>query len=259
MKARTELLLYRLSWHLDKMMRPTWHNLHSSFESWAYGGGFLRQIRDLEARAFIESKTDPRTGRRVMRLTAKGLALGGATRNPESRWQRPWDDVWHLVIFDLPETDRCMRASLRRWLAAHGFGCVQRSVWVSPDSLTAITARLRSLPSDANGLLLLESSLAGGESPAGMVRAAWKFPAINLAWRQLADHLNAAPDPKALPQPDLARRWADHERKLTSRVLAIDPLLPEALLPDGYRGRAVWAQRKSVFAALDQAVSLSTR
>jgi len=75
----------------------------------------------------------------------------------------------------------------------------------------------------------------------------------------VADHLAAAPDPKALPKPELARRWADHERKLTARVLALDPLLPEALLPPGYRGRAIWEQRKNIFSALDRAVALTTR
>ena len=127
MNSRTELFLYHLAWTLDRMMQPTWRNLHSSFESWAYGNGLLKQIQRLATQAFIESRRDKQSGKRVIRLTEKGLAAGRVGSDPEPRWQRPWDGSWRLILFDLPENQRDSRRKLRQKLVASGFGCMQRS------------------------------------------------------------------------------------------------------------------------------------
>ena len=85
MNARTGLFLCQLEWTLDRMVRPTWRNLESSFESWAYGNGLLKQIHRLEAQAFIESRKDETSGKRVIRLTEKGMAAGRVGCDPGQR------------------------------------------------------------------------------------------------------------------------------------------------------------------------------
>lgn len=60
MKAKTELILYHCLWMADTMMHPTWRNMDSSFECWAYRNGFLRQVRTLEAQGWLESAKDAR-------------------------------------------------------------------------------------------------------------------------------------------------------------------------------------------------------
>ena len=194
MKARTELLLYQLAWTADRMMQPTWRNLDSSFESWAYGSGLLRQIQRLEAQAFIESQRDEKSGRRVIRLTEKGLAAGRAGSDPEQRWHRSWDGKWRMILFDLPEEERESRRKLRKKLYASGFGCMQRSAWISPDPLDALALELGPTAVNAAKLVVLDATPCGGESSADLVLAAWDFMHINGAWKNLDAHLDLASD-----------------------------------------------------------------
>ena len=226
------------------MMQPTWRNLESSFESWAYGHGLLRQIQRLEAQAFIEARRDPESGKRVIRLTDKGLAAGQVGGDPVPRWQRPWDGKWRVILFDVPETERQTRRKLRKQLLASGFGCMQRSAWISPDPLDDLAVKLRPLAVDVANLVLLDAVPCGGESPAQVVRAAWDFKRIAEAWNQLDAHLDAAPTcAEAVSRLQLVR-WATKERLLLQRCFYQDPLLPSALLPSAYPGMTIWNRRR---------------
>jgi DNA-binding transcriptional regulator PaaX len=73
------------------------------------------------------------TGDRIYRLTEQGRlhALGG--RDPAAQWSRHWDGRWRLVLFDVPMEQHIHRGRLRRYLHAKGFGCLQGSVWITPD------------------------------------------------------------------------------------------------------------------------------
>jgi hypothetical protein len=142
MKAKTELILYHMFWVADYAMRPSVRRIGESFEQWAYQGGFLRQIRELERQGFLEAEESQKGTKRVLRLTEKGMlrAMGGC--DPVERWNRPWDGAWRMVVFDLPETQRKLRSRLRRELLAADFGCLQGSVWITPDALDAVLPSL---------------------------------------------------------------------------------------------------------------------
>ena len=255
MGPRTELLLYQLAWTLDRMMQPTWRNLESSFESWAYGNGLLRQIQRLEAKAYIETRRDEKSGLRVIRLTDKGLAAGRMDYDPEERWQRPWDGMWRMVLFDLPEEDRALRGKMRGKLFAAGFGCLQRSAWISPHPVVDLAAQMRSLTINAASLVLLQSTPCGGESASDIVCAAWDFGQIDQAWKNLAEQLDFAPQvSKALEKASFAG-WVGQERELLQRCFRLDPCLPRELHPAGYQGVKIWQKRRRVLNNLTKALA----
>src|SRR5213595_143520 len=132
MQPKTEEFLNLLLWSADMLARPTFRNLTDSYEAWAYRNGLLKQIRRLERQQFLERDlTAPDD--RVYRLTGKGRlhAIGG--RDPQTRWSRKWDGRWRLVIFDVPTARNSHRARLRRYLREKGFGCLQNSLWITPD------------------------------------------------------------------------------------------------------------------------------
>ena len=236
-------MLYQLVWGVDIMMRPTWRNLESSFESWAYGNGLLRQIQRLEAQAFLETRRDAQSGKRVMRLTEKGLTAGQVGADPEPRWQRSWDGTWRVILFDLPEEQREVRRKLRQKLFTAGFGCMQRSAWLSPDPVDHLAVELRPLAVNAAKLVLLEASPCAGETPADMVQAAWDFKRIDEAWHKLDAHLAAVPDPADPDAQEPMVRWIAKERQLLQRCFQHDPFLPKQLLPTHYPGRITWQRR----------------
>jgi phenylacetic acid degradation operon negative regulatory protein len=248
MKARTELLLYRLAWLSGKAMRPTWRNLDSSFESWAYGSGLLRQIQRLEAQALIETKIDAQSGERMIRLTDHGLLACRPKLDPVERWSREWDGKWRMVIFDVPESDRPLRARMRRRLMLEGFGCLQKSVWISPSPFGPMIDELKGAKVEGGALTLWEATTAAGEKPEDMVREAWDFEAIGRRWQALSEHLELAKSPEKLGGN--LWNWMAGERQLTRSCLESDPFLPEALLPNDYPGRSVWKKRGETLARI---------
>lgn len=45
---------------------------------------------------------------------------------------QPWDHIWRLVIYDIPETHRSERNTVRKLIKQLGFKLLQQSVWVHP-------------------------------------------------------------------------------------------------------------------------------
>ncbi len=260
MKAKTELLLYRMSWVMDHMMRPSLRNMDESFESWAYRSGCLRQIQSLESKSLVESRPDDsRVGKRLYRLTEPGrlAALGG--RDPELEWARSWDGNWRMVLFDVPEAERRVRSRLRQVLNDLHFGCLQRSAWISPHPLTEITNALRDLEVDSSSLITMEGHCCAGEPPQEVAKTAWNFAAINRVWQQLAVHLDSAPKVDDSLSPSKLENWSKKEMTFWKNCASIDPFLPESLLPDDYIGRAVWAKRREILSTLGTELALSSR
>lgn len=244
MKAKTEELLMFFLFGADQLMRPTYRNLTGSFESWAYGKGFGLQLRRLEAQKLVEAQEDALQP--VYRLTETGrrLALGG--RDPITEWSRPWDGRWRLVLFDLPETHRKARLSLRRALKDNGFGWLQNSAWISPHPATELTGTLKGSHALADTLLFLECTCPAGYSTnAEIVSATWSFTQINANYRACLDHLKTYPTGRQSPPPTPQKLliWWRQEHALWRRASEDDPLLPQPLHPSGYLGPEAWKQR----------------
>jgi len=250
MKAKSELLLYRLSWTFEIMTRPTWRNMDDSFESWAYRSGCLRQIQALEAQHLVESQPeDGLDGSRIYRLTELGrlAALGG--RDPDVAWSRKWDEQWRMVMFDVPESARETRSLVRAALRKLHFGCLQKSVWISPCPLAKIAEEMKRLKVNASSLVLLEGRTCAGEAAKDLVGSAWDFKGINRAWDKLEQHLMTAPSKNSNPGKEALTDWSAEEHSLWKTCMALDPLLPKALHPSAYQGPSTWKLRKKVLAA----------
>jgi len=185
-KSKTEEFLYLLLWSADKLMWPTFRNLTDSYESWVYRNDLSRQVATLEQLQLLER--DPKaTGARLYRLTEQGRlhALGG--RDPAAQWSRHWDGRWRLVLFDVPMEQHVHRGRLRRYLRARRFGCLQGSVWITPNPVHGEREILTGGKINVESLLLLEARPCSGESDAEIVAGAWDFRVIN---RHYARHLN---------------------------------------------------------------------
>jgi phenylacetic acid degradation operon negative regulatory protein len=247
MKPKTETFLYLLLWSTEKLFNPTFRNLTDSYESWAYRNGLLRQVAALEEEQLIER--DPASSDdRVYRLTREGRlhALGG--RDPQVQWARKWDGCWRLVVFDVPRARNTCRDKLRRYLRDNGFGCLQNSVWITPDLLEEERQILGDGKINVESLILLEARPCAGESDMEIVTGAWDFERINRCYVRHLKVLGERPG-GALGGEMAAKtllRWAAAEREAWLDAVRIDPLLPERLLPAGYLGQQAWRRRVEV-------------
>jgi DNA-binding transcriptional regulator PaaX len=247
LKPKTEELLYLLLWSAEQLTRPTFRNLTESFESWVYRNGLLRQIAVLERQRFIERRSAA-SNARIYRLTTQGRlrALGG--RDPQAQWSRTWDGRWRMVLFDVPTTQNTQRSRLRRYLRDKHFGCLQDSVWITPDRLNEEARLLSPTEIDVKSLILLEARPCASESDAEVVAGAWNFDRINRLYAQHLKILRKKPLEKLnnKRRATALRQWAEMERLAWRDTVKWDPLLPQKLLPPGYLGRRVWQQRIDV-------------
>ena len=246
MKASTELLLWQILSLAECLFRPSYCHIGEGFEGWASRKGLLRQVQRLEAEAFLERQRGG-TGDRVYRLTSKGrlAALGG--KDPEERWRRSWDGRWRLLMFDLPEAPAGPRKHLRKVLRAHGLGCLQGSVWLSPDPLDPLRRELRG-DRHPSSLLLFEGDAIGGEKSQELVKDAWDFGEIEQRWLQYARVLEQGKRFVAGNgiESEGFQEWVVNDHQSWKSVIEIDPLLPATLLPGGYPGRRIWKRRQEL-------------
>jgi DNA-binding transcriptional regulator PaaX len=246
-QPKTEHFLNLLLWSAGQLAQPTFRNLSGSYESWAYRHGLLRQLATLEKRQLVERNGAAPTDRGY-RLTARGRlhALGG--RDPQARWLREWDGRWRLVLFDVATTENTHRARLRRYLLNHGFGCLQHSVWITPDPMEEERQLLGGGSIGVKRLMLFEARPCAGETAAEIVAGAWNFERINRRYSKHLKILERRPtgDLENEASAKVLQRWFEAERKAWLSAATADPLLPERLLPSDYLGKQAWQRRNAV-------------
>jgi phenylacetic acid degradation operon negative regulatory protein len=150
----------------------------------------------------------------------------------------PWDGQWHMVIYQVPETERALRERLRRRLAWRGFGPLSPSVWLSPHQRSGqVVEDFAAYP--AAQLDTFRSRSAGNEADRDIAARAWDLAALDRDYRDLLTRYS----------PRLAGYRAgalDDRATLVERMGLVydyrhfpyrDPDLPAELLPDGWPGR----------------------
>jgi phenylacetic acid degradation operon negative regulatory protein len=263
LKPKTEEFLNFLLWSAELLTRPTFRNVSESYEEWAYRKGLLRpvatglrrQVTALEEAGLVEIDS-ARADDRLVRLTEAGRlhALGG--RDPSVQWDRVWDGRWRLVLFDVPRQQNRQRDRLRQFLRNRGFGCLQGSLWITPEPLTGIREQLEGGRINVKTLILFEGVPSGGENDAEIVAGAWDFAEINRCYTgemTVLEQFPSAP-PRDSTTAAALQRWAAAERQAWYTAVSKDPLLPERLLPKDYQGRSAWRKRVQVLALAGERV-----
>ena len=220
--------------------------MNESFEGWAWRNGLLRRIHRLEMEGLVT--TDESIGEKTIALTQKGklLALGGF--DPETLWNSDWDGKWRVITFDLPESQRKARHDLRLTLRHQNFGCLQRSIWITPHQLDANLRKKGLGLKNQKGFAILEGIFLGGAGDESIVKSAWDFTRIDKLYSRHAEILKAAPKQKSTETE--FNEWAHGELKLWHEILNRDPFLPRPLLPKGYKGIKAREERWKVLGNL---------
>jgi phenylacetic acid degradation operon negative regulatory protein len=252
-KILAEEVLLLMTYAFDLFAMPTFRKWDQSYEGWLYANGFLKRVQYLERQKFLEreAKRDRKRMARVFRVTEAGRqhALGG--RDPEQYWQREWDGVWRLIVFDLPTGQHKTRSTLIRWLRHNGFGYLQDSVWISAFPVPDMAKVVKGVREDAEMFTLLKCQCEEGFSDASLVQGAWPFKAIHEAYRAYRDFARDARKrlgKQRLHPRDLFALLRD-EGERWAAAFEPDPLLPESLWPSDYNGRAAWKDRTDLLRA----------
>ncbi|MFM8831043.1 MAG: PaaX family transcriptional regulator C-terminal domain-containing protein [Spartobacteria bacterium] len=243
------MFLYTLMWGLNIMTRPTFRSMDQSFEGWAWSNGLLKRIRSLENEGLVA--VDESLGEKTITLTQKGklLAIGGF--DPEALWNSDWDGKWRIITFDLPESQRKVRHDLRLTLRHQNFGCLQRSIWITPHPLDSALREKGLQLKSQKGFAIIEGVFLGGAGHESIVKSAWDFTKIDKLYTRHAELLKTAPKEKCTEAE--FNDWASEELKLWREILHKDPFLPRQLQPKGYKGMKAREERLKVLANLKKA------
>lgn len=112
---------------------------HVSFHPFSFGQSdyfkdeprLLRDaLRDLTRKKLVE--VSGKRGEKLFRLNHGGLEHL-LNKFPTLKYRQcKWDGLWRLVVYDISEGEKNLRARLRTKLRRLGFIFVQKSVWVCP-------------------------------------------------------------------------------------------------------------------------------
>ena len=115
----------------------------------------------------VTSKTGRRTFSRLSSRAAAILDDGARRIFSFGAASQPWDGMWSLVAFSIPEDNRAARDALRKQLRWRGFAPLYDGLWVSPrDHAAEVIGYLKDLDITTGTAFRATSVPADGEIPA---------------------------------------------------------------------------------------------
>lgn len=188
----------------------------------------LDSFRALQGRFLGQSwrcRASEPAGRWVQRLREELAPMAFQEADPRSCWDRPWDQVWRLVAYDVPSRPHARRQKLWRWLKQNRLGMLQRSLWISAKPLNEIKALFHDV-ANSHTLLLWEAQTPSGLHPVTIVEQAWDLAGVNSDYQAVLNLTSEPPNPENVRQATL--QW--------QKAVQADPLLPRSLYPKSFRG-----------------------
>ena len=203
-------------------------------------------VSDSAARAALSRLTrngllvTSRTGRRTfVRLSKRAASIldDGARRifsfgTPAS----PWDGMWSLVAFSIPENNRAARDELRKELRWLGFAPLYDGLWVAPrDHVGDVLTRLKDL-GITTATAFRATAIPGSDGENVIPSRAWDLDGLKERYERFisfAEQLRDSTASGLVPPMDalVARtRVMDEWRAFPG----MDPDLPAELLPDAW-------------------------
>jgi phenylacetic acid degradation operon negative regulatory protein len=186
----------------------------------------------------VTSKSGRRTFSRLSPRAAAILDDGARRIFSFGGASPPWDGMWSLVAFSIPEDNRAARDALRKQLRWRGFAPLYDGLWVSPrDHAAEVIGYLKDLDI-TTGTAFRASTVPPGMGPAdGDIPArAWDLDGLRSRYEgfiSFAGELRAAAAAGQVPPADalIARtRVMDEWRAFPG----LDPDLPAELLPPAW-------------------------
>ena len=176
----------------------------------------------------------------TLRISEEGKRGLGDWVRPERWWNRKWDGIWYLLLYDVPEKDRSYRNVLRQFLKTQRMGCFQKSAWITPFDIRPQYADLTEAAALDAFACLFEARTVLGMPNERVVWESWDFDRLyeiqNRFCSVYAENLDRLNSPVVPGFDDLMRLAAEEIEAYRSAFIS-DPLLPSPLLPRDYKGQ----------------------
>lgn len=173
-----------------------------------------------------------------LRLTPKAQSNLPDYLTPRKYWDKKWNKWWYILMFDVPEKERAYRDNLRNFLKNKRCGCLQKSVWVTPQDIRPDYDDLNRAAAVDSVAFLFEARTVLGFGNQSVITEAWNFKRIN----QLQElYIQFAKDNlKRLTESDVTEdellQLLRMDNLAYAQAMSTDPLLPKELHPADYVG-----------------------
>lgn len=212
---------------------------------------YLESQRRLLKKGFL-AYVRSRDGQPMLRVTSKAVRQIPDVAKPEALWNRRWNGIWYLLTYDVPEKHAPYRMSLRRFLHHLRMGCLKESTWITPHDIRPEFDDLGKAAGVRDYAVLFEARTVLGMSCHELVQMAWPTARLQTIQNWYCDlakrHL------EALNSGSIKREcfgdFALEEHHAYHSAMALDPLLPRILWPDGYLGDKVVHWHRAIRRAL---------
>lgn len=141
-----------------------------------------------------------------------------------------WDEVFMIVIFDIPEKQKRVREELRAKLSGLGFGMLQESVFISPYHFEEDLREYLEWNRLGDYVFVLRALGLWVGDIKEMAQKVWGLRRINKGYRQVLSLLRQAKRDPGKKKGLIRRAYT-----LYIDTLAGDPLLPKELLPEYWK------------------------
>lgn len=206
------------------------------------GTSFGPTVRRLLSVGDIEKITE--NGESFYRLTSSGSERIKENIPLRRLAEDGWDNLWRLLIFDIPEKEASLRKDLRRKLLLLGFGMWQESVYISPYNINKEINQFlekRGLDAYAVCLTAQRSDFADDRE---LARKVWKLDDLEERYWQLKEKCEEIEEKlgrKRIKKSEISMLLAGYEE-----ILIDDPYLPSELLPSDWIGNEVGKKIKKM-------------
>lgn len=187
-------------------------------------GSFRAVWGRLQGESWNCRESEP-SGKWVERLREALAPLAFHEEDPQTCWDRRWDQKWRLIAYDIPAKPPARRQKLWRWLKQNRLGLLQRSLWISAKPVGEIQDLFHEV-ANSQTLFHWEAPTPAGLNPVSIVEQAWDIPDLN------ADYQVGLSLSSENPNPENIRKATIQWQKAVQR----DPLLPRSLYPKSFRG-----------------------
>ena len=198
----------------------------------------LRALRFLLKQCYIELA--PSEDHIVPQITEEGGKRLDSIF-PVYQKERPWDQKFYLINYDVPVGKNSQRDALRLFLKNLGCVMLQSSVWLTPynpvERLSKFVEKKGLADSVVVSVLLDEWAFGGREVPA-VLNGVYGLEKINRRYREFTGRVEGLKDVKDDQRMILAFEYF--------AILNADPQLPFELLPQDWAG----AQAQELFEKL---------
>lgn len=214
------------------------------------GPAVRSSISRLKRRGVLESHKRGGTAGYSLSASALDVLAAGDIRIFK-RSRATVEDGWLLVVFSVPESERDKRHALRTTLTKLGFGTVTPGVWVAPGNLTREARERISRLDLASYVDLFTADYHAFGDLRSKIRGWWDLDELAALYedflrryRPIRGQVGSLSPRKALQAyVPMLTRWR--------RLPYLDPGLPLALLPRGWKG----ATAEDLFDELNNALS----